>query len=70
MATSKKKAPDKDASLLAKHAHHHAMADKHRAHADLIEAKLRVQGKRIDKYGDYPSAAPNKVKPKVVKVNH
>ena len=38
---------DGDAKLLAKYEHHNEQARKHRAHADLIEAKLRVQGKRI-----------------------
>lgn len=38
---------DPDYHMLAKYEHHKAAAQKHHAHADLIEAKLRTQGKRI-----------------------
>lgn len=69
----KKKAPakktaakkDADAAMLAKHEHHQRMASQHRAHADLIEAKLKTQGKRIgydygNKGGVSPSAPPKR----------
>ena len=57
--------PASDSALLSRFQHHHAMADKHRAHADLIEAKLKTQGKRIDRYG-YGDAKPAVHKPKIV----
>jgi hypothetical protein len=44
---SKKKKADPEKAMLEKYSKHNQMADKHRAHASLIEAKLRVQGKRI-----------------------
>lgn len=70
--TPKKKTPkksgvkkDPDAAMLAKHEHHTKMASQHRAHADLIEAKLKTQGKRIgydygNKGGVSPSAPPKR----------
>jgi hypothetical protein len=65
---SSKKKDSGDSKLLERHSHHTAMAEKHRAHADLIEAKLRTQGKRIDRYGDYSTApSASKHKPKIVK---
>lgn len=65
MAARKKPARDGDAHLLAKYEHHRGMAEKHRAHADLIEAKLRTQGKKIaHEYGPEPSRG---VKRKIVK---
>ena len=55
--------PSGDSALLSRFQHHHAMADKHRAHADLIEAKLKTQGKRIDRYGgEYAKPAAHKAK--------
>jgi len=66
----KKAAPNPDAHMLAKYEHHKGMAEKHRAHADLIEAKLKVQGKRIaHDYGHGPSSAYDSkpVKRKIVK---
>jgi hypothetical protein len=51
--------PDHDSHMLNKYEHHQSMAQKHRAHADLIEAKLRTQGKRIGyDYGN-KSVAPD-----------
>lgn len=73
MANAKKPAKatkNPDDHLLAKYEHHTEMARKHRAHADLIEAKLGVQGKRIaHHYGDSPSPASpiSKVKRRIVK---
>jgi hypothetical protein len=67
--TEKKAVPSPDAHMLAKYEHHRGMAEKHRAHADLIEAKLKVQGKRIaHDYGHsvYPSDA-KPAKRKIVK---
>ena len=47
-SATKRKAPvDGDAKLLGRYQHHRDAADKHRAHADLIEARLRTQGKEI-----------------------
>jgi hypothetical protein len=65
----KKAAPSPDAHMLAKYEHHRGMAEKHRAHADLIEAKLKVQGKRIaHDYGHSSPAYDSKpVKRKIVK---
>jgi hypothetical protein len=48
-----KKKDGADDATLRRHSHHLAQAQKHRAHADLIEAKLKTQGKRISTdYGD------------------
>lgn len=41
------KKPDPDSAMLAKYEHHKGMSQKHSAHADLIEARLRTKGKRI-----------------------
>jgi hypothetical protein len=65
-ATGKVSKVDGDSKLLSRFQHHHAMADKHRAHADLIEAKLKTQGKRIDRYGDSYPQPPKTHKPKIV----
>jgi hypothetical protein len=48
--------PAGDDAALAKYEHHRTMAEKHRAHADLIEAKLRTQGKEIRTV--YPGDGP------------
>jgi hypothetical protein len=63
---SKKPSVDSDARMLEKYKHHTAQADKHRAHADLIEAKLRTQGKHLDKWGD-GMGVPSVATPKIVK---
>lgn len=45
-----------DSTALERWHHHKAMADKHRAHADMIEARLRTQGKHImNSYSDNPT---------------
>jgi hypothetical protein len=69
-----RKAPEKaaknpDAHLLAKYEHHQGMAQKHRAHADLIEAKLKVQGKRIGYDHGHGASSPidGPTKRKIVK---
>lgn len=56
-----------DTAMLQRYEHHRAMSQKHSAHADLIEAKLKTQGKRIDRYGDGPSMASKPRKPKIVR---
>lgn len=55
-----------DAKMLEKHEFHRAQAKKHEAHADLIQAKLRTQGKRIThSYDSYPGQV-GKSKRKIV----
>lgn len=49
---AKKAAINKHDKLLAAHTRHTEMANKHRAHADLIDAKLRVEGKRVKRAYD------------------
>lgn len=45
-----------DSASLERWHHHKALADKHRAHADMIEARLRTQGKHItNSYSDNPT---------------
>lgn len=63
----KGKAGDGDDAMLRRHGHHLAQAQKHRAHADLIEARLKTQGKRIaTDYGDgIPTRRPGKIVPDV-----
>lgn len=65
-----KKAPkkDPDSALLDRYDHHTSMAQKHRAHADLIEAKLKTQGKRIGYDHGHGNAAVSspKMKRKIV----
>lgn len=59
------KAPQKEEphqAMLAKYEHHRAQSRKHSAHADLIEAKLRTQGKEIQH--DY---SPKGVEKRVVR---
>jgi hypothetical protein len=55
---------DPDDAMLRKHEHHTAMAQKHRAHADLIEAKLRTKGKRIGHVYPGETAHPTSKPPK------
>jgi len=43
----KKAAPDEQ-KIAEKIKHHRGMAAKHRAHADLHEAKLKIKGKRLN----------------------
>jgi hypothetical protein len=64
-----KKKPGDD-GMLAKYEHHRSMAEKHRAHADLIEAKLRTQGKEIRTHypGDSPMTASAPRQRKIVPV--
>lgn len=72
-ATAKAEKPkaDPDASLLKKYEYHREQSRKHNAHADLVEAKLRVQGKRIGH--EYPKEGPSyrdtPVKRKIMKDN-
>lgn len=58
-AKPKKPKVDGDSKILERLNHHESMADKHRAHADLIRAKLRTQGKEIRHV--YPGDSPGKV---------
>lgn len=60
-----KKKTDPSEKLLSRYKHHTSMADKHRANADLIEARLRVKGQKIDRWGDGPISKP--VEPRIVK---
>jgi hypothetical protein len=67
VTAAKPAAKSPESHLLAKYEHHKDMAEKHRAHADLIEAKLRVGGKRITH--DYEATSPSgSVKRKIVSV--
>lgn len=68
-AAPKKPAPKgaSDEKMLKRYQHHNNMADKHRAHAELIRAKLRTQGKDIDEYGYSPMASSKPHKPKIIK---
>lgn len=63
---SARKKADPDQVMLDRYQHHRAMRDKHSAQADLIEAKLRTQGKRIG-YGDYDTPKPSAPKMRIVK---
>jgi hypothetical protein len=65
-ATSKKRS-DSNAKALERYQFHRSKAQFHNAQADLVEAKLKTQGKRIDEWGD---AAPSQArsKPKIVPV--
>lgn len=68
MPAPKKATSNPDSSLLAKYEHHRNLSRKHNAHADLIEAKLRVQGKRIShEYEGMSSSASKPSKRKIVK---
>lgn len=58
--TRTKKDPGDDA-MLKKYEHHRAQAQKHNAHADLVEAKLRTQGKHISHVYDDKKGASKRV---------
>jgi hypothetical protein len=72
-ASKSKKAASKkdggDTHLLERYKHHKEQADKHRAHADVIEAKLRTQGKEIrHQYPGESVPVARESKPIIVKV--
>lgn len=65
----KPKAHDKkgaEKAILARHSHHRAMAEKHRALAALIEAKLATQGKAIAQPGMPMPQGPPQGQPRIV----